>query len=160
MRRILLIAAALAIPLSAMSLAMTSGVASAKGGPKPPKGKTTCSSLSGTVSAIVISGCVDASGANTGGGTPPFSGSVLASGGTVTWNSGFTSTSTAPTLTSTSSKKCPGYVKGGANNPTADKVSATVSASTVGFKVPGLFKGAVCISSSGAITNLGPLKVS
>jgi len=156
MRRILLVAAALAIPLSAMSLALTNGVASASG----PNGKTTCSSLSGTVSSLTISGCVDSGSAHTGGGTPPFSGTVLASGGTVTWNSGFTSTSAAPTLTATSAKKCPGYVKGGSSNPTADKVSAAVTASTVGFKVPGLFKGKVCISSTGAITNLGPLKVS
>ena len=157
MRRILLLAAALTIPVAGASLALTGGVASAGG----PKGKTVCSSISGTASTTVtISGCVDSNGANTGGGTQPLTVASLAGGGTVTWDSGFTSTFSAATLTSTSPKHCPGYVKGAATEPTADKIAGTVTASTAGFKIPGTYKGEVCIDQSGNITNPKPLKVS
>ena len=157
MRRILLVAAALAIPAAGMSMALTGGVASAAG----PKGSTTCSSVNGTATGtITISGCVDKSGANTGGGTTPITTTSLATGGTVTWLSGKTSTFGAATLVATSNTKCPGYVKGGSTNPTADKFSGTVTASTAGFKIPGKYSGAVCISHAGAITALKALKVS
>jgi hypothetical protein len=157
MRRILLLAAALAIPASGFSLALTSGVASASG----PKGKTVCTSINGTASTTVtVSGCTDSNGANTGGGTHPIPTSTLATGGTVTWNSGFTSTFSAPTLVSTSAKHCPGYVKGASSNPTADKFSGTVTADTAGFKVPGKYKGEVCIAQNGTITAPKPTKVS
>lgn len=157
MRRILLVVAALAIPASGLSLALSSGVASAAG----PKGKTVCTGVNGTASTtITISGCTDSNGANTGGGSQPISAAALATGGTVTWLSGFTATFSAPTLVSTSAKHCPGYVKGGSSNPTADKFSGAVTGSTAGFKVPGTFKGEVCISSTGVITAPKPLKVS
>ena len=52
------------------------------------------------------------------------------------------------------------YVKNGTSNPTADKISGTVSADTVdGIKVAGSYKGSVCISSTGGISALGPLKI-
>jgi hypothetical protein len=156
MRRILLLAAALAIPVSGVSLALTGGPASASG----PKGKTVCTTVSGTVSGTVtISGCTDSNGANTGGGTHPLPVASLAGGGTVTWDSGFTSSFSAATLVSTSAKHCPGYVKGASSNPSADKFSGTVTADTAGFKVPGKYKGEVCISQSGNITNPKPVKV-
>ncbi len=44
MKRILLLAAALAIPASGLSLALTGGAASAASG---PKGKTVCTSIAG-----------------------------------------------------------------------------------------------------------------
>jgi hypothetical protein len=157
MRRILLLAAALSIPVAGASLALSNGVASAGG----PKGKTVCTSISGTASTTVtISGCTDSNGANTGGGTQPLTVASLAGGGTVTWDSGFTSTFSAAALTATSAKHCPGYVKNAATNPTADKISGAVTASTAGFKVPGTYKGEVCISTTGVITNPKPLKVS
>ncbi len=58
---------------------------------------------------------------------------------TIHWVSGSTTTIGAPSLTSTSAKKCP--------DPTgsADKFSATVTGDTGdGIKVPGSSKGAVC----------------
>ncbi len=156
MRRILLLAAALSIPLAGASLALSSGTAGASSG---PKGKTVCSTLSGTITGnITISGCVDANGANTGGGTTLVATS-LATGGTVTWNSGFTSHFQVPVLTATSAKHCPGYVKGAMTEPTADKVTGVVDMSTAGFKIPGKFTGEVCINGIN-ITNPKPLKVS
>jgi hypothetical protein len=157
MRRILLVAAALAIPASGLSLALTGGAASAASG---PKGKTVCTSVAGTASGTVtISGCTDSNGANTGGASHPISTAALATGGTVTWVSGMTSTFGAATLVSTSAKHCPGYVKGASSNPTADKFSGAVTASTAGFKVPGKYSGEVCISTTGNITSPKPLKV-
>ena len=158
MRRILLVAAALAIPASGLSLALTSGPASAASG---PKGKTTCTSVAGTATGTVtISGCTDANGATTGGGSQPISTAALATGGTVTWLSGKTSTFGASTLVSTSAKHCPGYVKGGSSNPSAEKFSGAVTASTAGFKIPGKYSGEVCITASGNITSPKALKVS
>src|ERR1700730_5432036 len=106
MRRILLVGAALGIAASGLSLALTSGAASAASG---PKGKSTCTSVPGPATGTVpISGCPDANGANTGGPSQPISTAALATGGTVTWLSGNTSTFGAATLTSTSAKHCPG----------------------------------------------------
>jgi hypothetical protein len=158
MRRILLVAAALAIAASGLSLALTGGPASAASG---PKGKTVCTSVAGTASGTVtISGCTDSKGANTGGASQPITTASLATGGTVTWVSGKTSTFGAATLVSTSAKHCPGYVKGASSNPTADKFSGAVTASTAGFKIPGKYSGEVCISTSGNITSPKPLKIS
>ena len=157
-RKLTLLAAAVAIPASALSLALAGGTASAASG---PKGKTVCTSITGSASGdVTIIGCADVNGATTGGGSQPLPATALATGGTVTWLSGDTTTFAAPALAATSAKKCPGYVKGGGSNPSADKFAGAVTASTAGFKVPGKYKGAVCISSSGAITALKPLKVS
>lgn len=152
MRRIMLLAAALTIPVSGVSLALSTGQAGAAT-------KIACTSMNGSASStITISGCT---GGNTGGSSQPLSAAALAAGGTVNWVSGSTTTFAAPTLTSTSAKKCPGYVKGASSNPSADKFAGTVTADTGdGIKVPGTYKGAVCISTSGAITALKTLKVS
>jgi hypothetical protein len=149
MRRALLLAAALAIPVSGASVMAVGTQAGAAT-------KIICTTISGTASGtITVSGC---SGGNTGGSSVPVTSATLATGGTIHWVSGSSTTINAPTLTSTSAKKCPGYVKKGTNNPTAEKFAATVTADTGdGIKVPGAAKGAVCISSSGAITALKPL---
>jgi hypothetical protein len=147
MRRALLLAAALAIPVSGASVALVSGGQAWSGA------KIVCTTVNGTITGnITISGC---SGGNTGGSSNPIPTSSLSSGGTITWVSGSTTTISAATLVSTSAKKCPGYVKGGSSNPSADKVSGTVTADTGdGIKTPGKYKGAVCISSTGTITNV------
>jgi hypothetical protein len=151
------------------ALALTAGVAmvgvgpagAAKGPPKP-KGKVLCTTITGTVTGtITISGCSGT--ANTGSSTQPVATSSLISGGTIHWVNGKTTTISAATLVETKAKKCPGYVKPpkgstSSSNPTAEKVSGTVNADTSGMKVPGKFKGAVCISQSGNITALKPLK--
>jgi hypothetical protein len=145
MRRVLLMAAALAIPVSGLSIvALNGGVAGAAS-------KISCTSINGTVTGtITISGCT---GGNTGGSSKPTPTSTLASGGTIDWVSGSTTTFNQPTLKTVSAKKCPGYVKKGSNNPTAESASGTVTADTGdGIKVPGKFKGKVCVSPSGTIT--------
>jgi hypothetical protein len=145
MRRALLIAAALAIPVSALVLDSSPAWAGTK---------ITCTNISGTAGSLTISGCT---GGTTGGGANNVNGSVLASGGTVTWISGSKTTIGLPTLVTTSAKKCPGYVKGATTEPLAEKFSAGVSADTGdGIKIPGKAKGAVCISAVGA--NVSVLK--
>jgi hypothetical protein len=112
-----------------------------------------CSTLSGNAaSTITVSGCT---GGDTGGGSSPLPATALATGGTITWLSGGSTTIGAPVLASTSSKKCPGYVKGAPGNPTAEKFTAAVTSDTGdGLKLPGTIKGAVCIGSDGSITAL------
>jgi len=157
MRRILMLAAALAIPASGVALTLTGSQAWAKGG---PNGKVTCTTITGSASGtITVSGCTDSGSADTGTGSEPIEGAELATGGTITWLSGKTTTINAPTLTSTSAKKCPGYVKNASSNPSADKVTGTVSSDTSGLKLPGSFKGEVCISQSGNVTAAKPFKV-
>lgn len=153
MRRTLLLAAALTIPVSGVSLALSTGQAGAAGA------KIVCTSMNGTASSsITISGCT---GGNTGGSSQPISALALANGGTVNWVSGSNTTFAKPTLTPTSAKHCPGYVKNGTNNPTADKFAGAVTADTGdGIKVPGKYQGAVCISPTGSITAAKPLKAS
>jgi hypothetical protein len=149
MRRALLLVAALAIPVTgASAVAMSSEAGAAVA--------ITCTTITGTVTGtIVVSGCT---GGNTGGSSTATATSTLATGGTIHWVSGSSTTIGSPTLTATSAKKCPGYVKNGSSNPTADKFASNVTADTGdGIKVPGKGKGAVCISSSGSITALKPL---
>jgi hypothetical protein len=154
MRRALLLAAALTVPLSGASVLMAGPAGAAA---QAKFSKISCTTLTGTVTGTtVVSGC---KGGNTGGSSQPLNSSTLATGGTITWVSGSTTTISAPVLKSTSATKCPGYVKGGSSNPTADKFTATVTADTGdNLKVPGKATGAVCISSSGAISALKPLK--
>jgi len=115
-----------------------------------------CTTMTGNVSGnITVSGC---SGGNTGGSSQPLTAVDLATGGTITWVSGGSTTIGAPNLTSTSSKHCPGYVKNASSEPTAEDFNAVVSSDTGdGLKLPGVAKGAVCIGLDGSITALKPL---
>ena len=155
-RKTLLLGATLAIPASMVLVAFDRGQALASG----PRGKVTCTNVNGSITSgtVTLSGCSDINGANTGPGSQPISIAILEAGGTVTWDSGLTTTFSAPALASTKAKRCPGYVKGASNEPSAEKFSGAVSADTSGLKVPGKYKGEVCISSSGNITALKPLK--
>jgi hypothetical protein len=161
MRRALLIAAALAIPASVVLMTLDGGQALAASG---PKGKTVCSGLSGSTASghVQLSQCVDANftGGGTGGGTGLLSISVLTNGGPVTWNSGKVTTFGMPTLITKNAKHCPGYVKGGSSNPIADQFQGAIPTDNAGFKVPGKYKGQVCITSAGVISILKPLKIS
>ena len=145
MRRVLLAAAALTIPISGLAVGLSSP-AWAK------TSKITCTSLAGPVTAIVISGCT---GGNTGGGTKPFSGSVLAVGGTITWLSGSKTTFGKPTLVATSAKKCP------VANSTADKASVPVTADTGdNLAIPGTAAGIICITpGNSAVSSLKKFKI-
>lgn len=150
MRRIVLTMAAMAIPIAGLTVGLA--------GPAGAAVKITCTTMSGSASGTTtISGCT---GGNTGGGSGPLSSTALATGGTIHWLSGSTTTLAAPVLTATSAKKCPGYVKGAASNPTADKFTAPVTSDTGdGIKVPGVAKGAVCLSTTATITALKALKI-
>ena len=142
MRRVLLAAAALSIPISGLAVGLSSPAWAAV--------KITCKSVTGTeTGTTTLSVCT---GGNTGGSSHPLSSSVLATGGTINWISGSTTTVGAPKLKATSAKKCP--VAGSS----ADKFTATVTGDTgVGLKVKGKAAGAVCLAPSGAITALKPL---
>ncbi len=159
-RRYISVGAVLALTLS-MGVVTASGAWAASG----PAGKTTCTTVTGTSTGTVqISGCLDAKGANTGGGSIPLPTGVLAAGGTVTWLSGKTTTVGTPALAATNAKKCPGYVKPvkgqpAPNNPIAFKTLTAVTSDTAGFKVPGKLKGAVCVSTTGNVTDLKPFKI-
>ena len=112
-----------------------------------------CTTITGS-STITVSGCT---GGHTGESPEPLSAATLATGGTIDWVSGGSTTVSARTLSSTSATKCPGYVKGAATNPTAESFTTTVTAdSGDGLKLPRSAKGA-CISASGSITALKPL---
>ena len=115
-----------------------------------------CTTISGSASGnITVSGCT---GGNTGGGSQPLTALDLATGGTITWLSGGSTTIGAPTLAATSATKCPGYVKNASSEPSAEKFTAVVSSDTGdGLKLPGSAKGAVCIGTDGSITALKPL---
>lgn len=115
-----------------------------------------CTTITGNIgSTIVVSGCT---GGDTGGMSNAFTAIDLATGGTIPWSSGGSTTIGSPTVTATSATKCPDYVRGGANNPSAEKISGAVTADTGdGLKLPGTFKGAVCIQSDGTITALSAL---
>jgi hypothetical protein len=146
----MLLVAALAIPVSGASFVALSTEAGAAT-------SIVCTTITGNIaSTLTVSGC---SGGNTGGSSNPITATALATGGTIVWINSNSTTIGAPALAATSAKKCPGYVKGGANNPTAEKFKATVTADKGdGIKVPGKASGAVCIAKSGAITALKPLK--
>jgi hypothetical protein len=90
--------------------------------------------------------------------------SSLITGGTVHWVNGQTTTIGAPTLTAGNAHKCPGYVKPvkgqpAPKEPTEEKFTGTVTADTTGMKVPGKYKGDVCIDQSGNITARKPTKI-
>ncbi len=152
MRRMLLTLAALTIPITGVAVVGMSGEAGAAAA------KITCTTISGNIAGdITVSGCT---GGVTGGSSEPLPALTLASGGTITWTSGSTTTIGAPTLSSTSAKKCPGYSKvKGATEPTAEKFTATVTADTGdGLKIPGVGTGEVCLGTDGSVTALKSLK--
>jgi hypothetical protein len=164
-RRRRLIAGAGAAALAVSSLALVATPASAAK-PKPPKGKTVCSTVTGLVAGnIQLSGCVDSNGADTGGSTVPFPTLNLAAGGTFTWTSGKTTTTGLPVTKVTNAKKCPGYVKVKKKDPpvpqpSALKVESPVISDTAGLKVPGKVKGSICISADGTtVSQLKPFKI-
>ncbi len=158
MRRAILLAAALAIPVSGASVALVSG------GQAWASTTITCTSVTGSTSSgdIDLSGC----NGNTGGTTGSIPFGTLATGGTVA----FTGTPpdqftfSAPHISTPSAKKCPGYVKKAKSNPSLAKFKGTVTAqSGLGIKAPkGKFAGEVCISNdmAGTITNLGNVTIS
>jgi hypothetical protein len=156
-----------AIALAASGVAVLfAGPASAKS--SGPKGKTTCTAMNGSTSSesVTISGCSSTGTPGTGGSSKPLSILTLASGGPVDWVNGTVTAFASPALTSTNAKHCPGYVKPPKGStttpaePSADKFSGAVTSDNSGLKMPGKYKGEVCISQSGVITAAKALKVS
>jgi hypothetical protein len=123
-----------------------------------------CTAVNGSVvsNAIVVSGCT---GGDTGGGSATLPALALATGGTIQWTSGSSTTIGAPTLTKSVGKLCPGYItpvhgQPAPTEPTLEKFTAVVTSdSGDGLKLPGASKGSVCIGTDvdATITAAGPL---
>lgn len=104
--------------------------------------KIKCTGLSGNITGTVtLSGC----NGNTGGGSQPLTATSLATGGTITWLNGKTTTIASPSLSTGTA--CP------AGTPTDEIAKAKVTADTThSVTVGSNAKIEVCISNSGAIT--------
>ena len=165
MRKAFMLVAALAVPISVLSVTMSSGSAWASSG---PKGKITCTTESGSIGSgtITISGCSGSAVPGTGGSSEPLSIAVLESGGPVNWVNGQVTNFSKPVLASAKAKHCPGYVKStkkapySGAEPSLEKFSGAVTSDNTGLKVPGKYKGEVCISQSGSFSAPKPLKIS
>jgi hypothetical protein len=166
MRRIWMgaaVTAMLAVPASLVLVGLDGGQAFAKG----PHGKITCAQMSGSISSgfITISQCSGTATPGTGGSSQPVSIALLANGGTVTWTNGQTTVFGKPAEnTGLKPKHCTGYVKPTKTNPTPAEptivgFSGTVNGDTTGMKVPGKYKGEVCISQAGNFSAPKALKV-
>ncbi len=161
-----MLVAVLAVPVSVLSVTLNSGAASAKS--SGPKGKITCTTMSGSLASgfITISGCSGSAVPGTGGSSEPLSIAELESGGPVNWVNGHVTNFAAPALTSANAKHCPGYVKStkkapySGPQPTLEKFSGSVTSDNTGLKVPGKYKGEVCISQSNNFSAGKPLKIS
>jgi hypothetical protein len=153
-----------AVALAASGIAVLFAMpASAKGG---PKGKITCGTMSGSVPSglITISGCSGSAVPGTGGSSIPLSITLLANGGPVTWVSGQVTTFGKPALGSKKGTHCPGYVKPPKGTtppePSITTFSGVVTSDNAGLKVPGKYKGEVCISTANNFSAAKALKIS
>lgn len=149
MRRVLLVLAALALPSSIATVAFSA--------PAGASGVTTkCTTITGPVTGnITISGC---KGGSTGGSSQPFAAASLATGGTITWSNGNTTTVGTAKVTSSKklTKKCVAKYGTGASEFTA-KGTVTAQSGTGDSPIPGKFSGEVCEDSSGNLHALKPL---
>jgi hypothetical protein len=101
-----------------------------------------------------VSGC---KGGSTGGSSEPVATTSLASGGTITWVNGNTTTFSAPKLTSskTLTAKCVAKYGAGTSEDYA-KATVTAQSGTGDSPIPGVFKAWVCIDSAGNVHALKP----
>jgi hypothetical protein len=124
------------------------------------KSTLSCTNVDGTISGtLTVSGCT---GGDTGTGSMPLSAITLATGGTIHWSTGSSTTIGAPTLVTSVGKTCPGYVKPPKGTtpaePSLEKFTAAVTSdSGDGLALPGSAKGSVCVSTTGVISAAGPL---
>ena len=133
-----------------------------------PKGKIVCTQMNGSLGSgtITIAGCSGSAVPGTGGSSVPLSIAVLESGGPVTWVNGNVTNFSKPVLASAKAKLCPGYVKStkkapySGPEPSLDQFSGAVTSDNSGMKVPGKYKGYICISSGGNFSAEKPLKIS
>jgi len=132
-----------------------------------PKGKVTCTTMSGSLPSetITIGGCTGTAVPGTGGHSIPLSILILANGGPVTWQSGAVTTFAKPKLGTAKATHCPGYVKStkkapySGPEPALDKFSGAVTSDNAGLKVPGKYSGEVCVSSAGNFSAAKALKI-
>jgi hypothetical protein len=156
--------AAVALAASGVAVIFAMPASAASG----PKGKITCTTMSGSVSSgeIKISGCTGTATPGTGGSSKELSITVLANGGPVTWSNNTVTHFSKPVLASAKATHCPGYVKSSkkhpysGSEPSLEKFSGTVTSDNSGLKVPGKYKGEVCISNSGTFSAAKALKIS
>jgi hypothetical protein len=147
-----------AVALAASGVAVLFAMpASASSG---PHGKITCTQMSGSLpgGTITISGCSGTAVPGTGGSSTALSITLLANGGPVSWVSGAVTTFAKPALGSASAKHCPGYVKGATTNPTVAKFAGKVTSDNAGLKVPGKYKGEVCIGTAASGSHFSAAK--
>ncbi len=137
MRRLLMAAVVLAIPISALTLSL-SGPASAS---QPQVLKIKCTGLTGnTSSTVMLTGC----NGNTGGSSMPLPVATLAGGGAITWTNGQSTTISTPAISA--GTHCP---VGDTDVVAKAKVTAdTTGSATVGGKA----KIEVCIDSAGNVS--------
>jgi hypothetical protein len=165
-RKAFMLVAVLAVPISVLSVTLNSGPASAAS--SGPKGKISCTTMTGSIGSgtITVSGCSGSAVPGTGGSSKPLSIAVLESGGPVTWANSHVTNFSKPALASAKAAHCPGYVKStkkapySGPEPSLEKFSGTVTSDNTGLKVPGKYKGEVCISQSGSFSARKPLKIS
>jgi hypothetical protein len=133
------------IPVIGIAALVSGGTVGAALAPSAGAAKTKtikCTKLKGTVTGnIQASGC----NGNTGTKSKKMASSVLASGGTVKWANGKTTTIGAPSLATGS--LCPA-------GDTDEIASGAVTADTTGSAkpIPGVYNAEVCIDSAGNIT--------
>ena len=159
--------AAVALAVSGVAV-LFAGPASAAGKVKPPHGKVTCTTMSGSTGSgqIKLSGCTGSAVPGTGGSSMELSIAVLAAGGNVTWTNGKVTDFGTPALVYKKATKCPGYVKSSKKHPysgpepSLEQFGGVVHSDNTGMKVPGKYKGYVCISDSGSFSAEKPLKIS
>ena len=149
MRRVLLAAAALAIPVSVVTVGLSGGIASAK------SVTTKCTTITGTASGtITLSGCT---GGSTGGSSQPAPTLSLATGGTITWINGNTTTFASPSVKVSKklTKKCV-KLYGSGSSEDQGKSTITSQSGTGDSPIPGKFTATVCIDGSGNVHALKP----
>ena len=145
MRRMSLVLAAMALPVAILGLS-SSGPVWAKA--KAEK-SITCKSFQGTeTGTVTLSSC----NGNTGGSSQPLSATALATGGTLKWTNGKTTTVGSPNIVTVTNKKC------SAAGESADTVTIPVTADTTGLTSLGSLTTEVCIAN-GNISGLKPVKI-
>ena len=154
MRRVFLVAAALAIPASAATVDLSGGIASAIGV------TTTCTTMTGSVTGeISWQGCT---GGSTGGGSQfVLPTTLLATGGTVSWINGNTTTITAGTL-KTSQKLTANASRNTGLAPASETGKARLSparSARVTLRSQECSRPRVCFDSAGNVHALRPTTI-
>jgi hypothetical protein len=147
MRRLALLFALLTVPISSLCVALAGPAAAAAGV------TTSCSKLTGSLTApkVTLSKCNDT--ANTGGrGTIPTS-SIEAGAGTITWNGTGKTKVDDITIAATSTNACP---KGSTEEEVTGNVTGGTGAAVTSIKKGYSLQAFVCANSSTASISLAP----